>query len=476
MEQTTYQNYTGLNVTQDNGINLKSSLEDFLKLEYTEGLRNEFAVMDALINSLSKDTITGKKKYKSFALGITDNIRAIGNGDLYNIEIEDFIKAADTVDAEFDTTKLIGVFSITDEVLLKGSTDGSLFDVLGDTLNRMQMGLKHTMNRYTYGSKSGLIGVISEAEVFSADKAGANPGVQVGNKAISRDIVSIKCSNSMSILPGMGVMIAVETEEEGTTTYKYRQGKIWQKDDAALGKESLIVVLDPIKDGEATAAEIGEGAKLYARQMKTGAAVEEYTGLEDIVCTTNNTIFGVDRSVFRTLNCAQKDLDGNLLTESDLRDMADHVSLITPEGANINLVCAKHAIVSTIEKQMYQFKQYSLDTAQNGFTLGRPNIKFDTFELKKDKYAHDGTVYLLDTTKVGELLRKDFGWITSGRETILERRDGSEIYEAIMTKYADMYIDAWKAHACFKNVADAVGTAGLYAREVKVVNEVKHAE
>lgn len=468
MEKTTYENYTGLNVTQDNGINLKSSLEDFLKLEYTEGLRNEFAVMDALINSLSKDTITGKKKYKSFALGITDNIRAIGNGDLYNIEIEDFIKAADTVDAEFDTTKLIGVFSITDEVLLKGSTDGSLFDVLGDTLNRMQMGLKHTMNRYTYGSKSGLIGVVSEATVFGADREGANPGVQVGNKAIGRDIITIKCSNSMSILPGMGVMI-----EAGG---KYRQGKIWQKDDAALEKESLIVVLDPIKDGEATAASIGNGAKLYARQMKTGAAVEEYTGLEDIVCTTNNTIFGVDRNVFRTLNCAQKDLAGNLLTESDLRDMADHVSLITPEGANINLVCAKHAIVSTIEKQMYQFKQYSLDTAQNGFTLGRPNIKFDTFELKKDKYAHDGTVYLLDTTKVGELLRKDFGWITSGRETILERRDGSEIYEAIMTKYADMYIDAWKAHACFKNVADTVGTAGLYAREVKVVNEVKHAE
>lgn len=479
MEQDTYKNYTGLNVTQDNGINLKSSLEDFLKLEYTEGLRNEFAVMDALINSLSKDTITGKKKYKSFALGITDNIRAIGNGDLYNVEIEDFIKAADTVDAEFDTTKLIGVFSITDEVLLKGSTDGSLFDVLGDTLNRMQMGLKHTMNRYTYGSKSGLIGVISEVTAFDADREGANPGKQVGNKAIGREIISIKCSNSMSILPGMGVMIRVgETEN----AYKYRQGKIWQKDDATLGKESLIVVLDPIKDGEATAAEIKAGARLFARQMKTGAAVAEYTGLEDIVCTQNTEIFGVDRNVFRTLNCAQKDLAGNLLTESDLRDMADHVSLITPEGANINLVCAKHAIVSTIEKQMYQFKQYSLDTAQNGFTLGRPNIKFDTFELKKDKYAHDGTVYLLDTTKVGELLRKDFGWITSGRETILERRDGSEIYEAIMTKYADMYIDAWKAHACFKNVADTVGTAGLYAREVKVVNNtenpvnVKHAE
>ena len=60
------------------GFSSKNVIEDFLKLEYQEGLRNEFSVMEALINKLSKDTISGKKKYKAFALGITDNVRAMG--------------------------------------------------------------------------------------------------------------------------------------------------------------------------------------------------------------------------------------------------------------------------------------------------------------------------------------------------------------------------------------------------------------
>lgn len=490
-------NYNGLYANSvGQGINLKSSLEDFLKEEYTEGLRNEFAVMPALINSLQKDTISGKKKYKSFALGITDNIRGVGNvrTDLYQIGTTDFIKAGDHVDAEFDTTKLIGVFSITDETLMKGQGDGSLFDVLADTLNRMQMGLEHTMNRYTYGSRNGKIGVVSTATADFTDAANANPGKMTGNTRITENIVVIECSNSLSLLPGMGIMLAVPTlsntsgtgtgmtgEKVFASTLKYRQGRIWQKDDSTtFDEEKLIVVLDPVKDGDATVQNITacnnglEGLEavdstsitkryigVYSRQLVSGEAAPEYTGLEDIVVTQNNTIFGVNRNVYRSLNCLKKNLynstsgKNGLLTESVLRDMADKVSLVTPEGAGINLVCAKHGIISTIEKQMYQYKQYSLDTSGNGFQLGRPNIKFDNFELKKDKYARDNNVYLLDTKKIGELIRKDFGWITSGRETILERRDGSEIYEAIMTKYADMYIDAWKAHAVFTNAAES---------------------
>lgn len=491
--------YTGLNASLAGGINLKSQLEDFLKIEYTEGLRNEFAVMDALINSLSKDTITGKKKYKSFALGITDNIRSLGGigaSDMYNVGLGDFIKAADTVDAEFDTTKLIGVFSVTDETLMKSSTDGSLFDVLGDTLQRMQLGLKHTMNRYTYGGHAGKIGVVSSAVAFEADSSTANPGVQTGKAAIAfgstaADIVEVYCSNSMSLLPGMGVMLKVMYYDATASAIaaKYRQGKIWQKDDSTnFDKESLIIVLDAASSADATAQEITAAqlepigtstainVELYAKQLVNGTVGAEYHGLEDIIIKSDSTvadeaiIFGVDRRVYRTLRCLKKDLNGSLLTESTLRDMADKISLVTPEGAGVNLVCAKHAIISTIEKQMYQFKTYSLDAASNGTKLGRPDVMFDTYQLKKDKYARDNNVYLMDTTKIGELLRKDFGWITSGRETILERRDGSEIYEAIMTKYADMYIDAWKAHGCFVNVADSVGTADTYARSVNIAS------
>ena len=127
--------------------------------------------------------------------------------------------------------------------------------------------------------------------------------------------------------------------------------------------------------------------------------------------------------------------------------------LTSPEATGINLVASTHRIISSVERALYQFKQYSLDSAGSGFQLGgRADIKFDNFTLVKDKYARDNNVYMLDTTKVGELVRRDFTWITNGeKEGVLQRRPGTELYEGIMNKYADMYIDAWKAHAIILN-------------------------
>ena len=122
----TIADHNGINY---NNVNVKASLEDFLKIEYTDGLQNEFNTMEALINKLKKDTLTGKYRTKSFALGVTDNIRMLGNGnDKYVLSVEDYTDAAETVEAKFDTTMLMGIFSITDEVILKGTTDGSIFD------------------------------------------------------------------------------------------------------------------------------------------------------------------------------------------------------------------------------------------------------------------------------------------------------------------------------------------------------------
>ena len=149
-------------------INVRESLEDFLKIEYTDGLQNEFNTMDALINKLKKDTLVGKYKTKSFALGVTDNIRMLGNGnDRYVLTVDDYTNGVETAEARFDTTKLMGVFAITDETIVKGTTDGSIFDVLNDSLGRMNLGLKHTINRFTYGSKAGKIGVLKDAAVIT---------------------------------------------------------------------------------------------------------------------------------------------------------------------------------------------------------------------------------------------------------------------------------------------------------------------
>ena len=426
-----------------NNVNVKASLEDFLKIEYTDGLQNEFNTMEALINKLKKDTLTGKYRTKSFALGVTDNIRMLGNGnDMYVLGVNDYTNAAETVEAQFDTTKLMGIFAITDETILKGTTDGSIFDVLNDSLGRMNMSLKHTINRFTYGSKSGLIGVMSDPTKTAAAATGNVMGV---------DLVDCVVTNSLSILPGMGIAFAAAADDSIIA-----QGKVWQKYTSGVGAERVIVLVQEYATGKSLSDVVATN-KVFSRQLnKNAAVVPEYTGLQDIVITQNNTIFGVDRSVYKTLNCTVQDLNGALLTESALRDMADHIEVSCADDSKVKLVASNHKIISTLEKQMYQFKEYSIDSANSGFNLGRKDIKFDTYILYKDKYSRDKNVYLLDTDKIGELVRKEFGWITSGNHQVLERRDGSEIYEGIMTKYADMYIDAWKSHAAFINAAETV--------------------
>ena len=423
-----------------NNVNVKQSLEDFLKIEYTDGLQNEFNTMEALINKLKKDTLTGKYRTKSFALGVTDNIRMLGNGnDRYVLNVDDYTDAAETVEAQFDTTKLMGIFSITDETILKGTTDGSIFDVLNDSLGRMNLSLKHTLNRFTYGSRSGLIGEV----VGDVTKA------TYGKEGSELPTVEFEMTNSLSILPGMGIAIA---NAAGDTILA--QGKVWQKYAPSVGVEKVVVILN---DGSANGDAVVTGAKIFSRQLRTNSLVPEYTGLEDIVITQNNEIFGVDRNVYKTLNCTVQDLQGEMLTETVLRDMADHIEINCADDSKVKLVASNHKIISTVEKQMYQFKDYSIDSANSTFHLGRKDIIFDTYTLYKDKYSRNQNVYLLDTDKIGELVRKEFGWITSGNHQVLERRDGSEIYEGIMTKYADMYIEAWKSHAAFTNAAEEIG-------------------
>ena len=424
-------------------FNVSQAIEDFLKIEYTDGLTNEFNTMDALINQFSKEDLRGKYKTKTFALGVTDNIRALGkSNDTYALGVEDYTNGTDTVEAQFDTTKLLGVFAITDESIVKGTNDGSIFNVLQDSLQRMQLGLKHTINRYGYGSASGKIGAITEL-VGSADTDFLGSGATC---------YTVKMTNSHSVLPGMALLL----KKDGAN---YITAKIFDKPSSKVHDETVrLVKIDSASAGTIDFAV--DTVEVFARQLDPTKDVKaEYTGLEDIVMTENNTIFNIDRAVYKSLNCVVEDLENGMITEEKLRDMSDHVELTNSDGSAIDLVASNHRIISSIEKQLYQFKQYDLDSSKAEFGLGRPRVKFDNYELFKDKYSRDANIYMLDTKQIGEIVRKDFGWLTKGGEAgILERRDGTEIYEGIMTKYADMKVESFKAHAAFKNVAHEIIT------------------
>lgn len=507
---------SGFYYQEPGNFSTKNVIEDFMKTEYQEGLRNEFNMMDALINRLAKDTISGKKKYKSFALGVADNVRAVGQSfDRYELGFDTFYnKGVETVEAEFDTTKLMATFAITDEAILKGTGDGSLLDVLKDSLDRMEISLKHTMNRFTYGAPDGKIGAVSseKLEVVSitpvaaankpSDPRGAEHNEFYG--AAGPCVIKFKMKNSHSLLPGMGIMVehivpAVASTTDGSVT-RY-VGRIWQKDNSAIHDEVVLMFVDKVVTGKIDKAaattrptlstgslpatdvtiSTGDTAIVYSRQLDDAGAINaEYHGLEAILNPNNdasyNKIFGVDRSIYTSLKNTVVNLEGNsYLTEETLRDMSDHLALTSPDGTSINLVCSNHRIISQVEKSLMQFKEAIYTQNSGGYQLGRPDIKFDNFVLVKDKYARDENVYMLDQTKIGELVRRDFTWITSGEvNSVLQRRPGTELYEGIMNKYADMYIDAWRCHGIITNCkVVAPGTpVNYYPKQVEVVNTV----
>ena len=462
---------SGFYYQEPGNFSTKNVIEDFMKTEYQEGLRNEFNMMDALINRLAKDTISGKKKYKSFALGVADNVRAVGNSyDRYELGFDTFYnKGVETVEAEFDTTKLMATFAITDEAILKGTGDGSLLDVLKDSLDRMEVSLKHTMNRFTYGAPDGKIGKVvgnltfvnitaKDKDSKPTDVRGAEHNAFYGSAPC---VVKFKMKNSHSLLPGMGIMI-----QDGTT--KRYVGRIWQKDNSVIHDEVVVMFVDKVlksTDGSTWTADTIPSADVtltdatvYSRQLDDAGAINaEYHGLEAILNPANdsryNKIFGVDRNVYSSLKNTVVNLRGeDFLTEETLRDMSDHLALTSPDGTSINLVCSNHRIISQVEKSLMQFKEAIYTQNSGGYQLGRPDIKFDNFVLVKDKYARDENVYMLDQTKIGELVRRDFTWITSGEvNSVLQRRPGTELYEGIMNKYADMYIDAWRCHGIITN-------------------------
>lgn len=471
----------------------KNVIEDFMKTEYQEGLRNEFNMMDALINRLSKDTISGKKKYKSFALGVNDNVRAVGNSyDRYELGFDTFYnKGVETVEAEFDTTKLMATFAITDEAILKGTGDGSLLDVLKDSLDRMEISLKHTMNRFTYGAPDGKIGEVTELNVVPVtQESGTKPSDPRGeehNKFYSSapTVVKFRMTNSHSLLPGMGIMI-----QDGTT--KRYVGRIWQKDNSNIHDEVVVMFVDKVLkstdngknwgiDSEALSGKITVTGTVYSRQLEDSkeTPAAEYHGLEAILNPKNdakyNKIFGVDREIYSSLKNTVMNMNNEFLTEETLRDMSDHLALTSPDGTSINLVCSTHRIISQVEKSLMQFKETIYTQNSNGYQLGRPDIKFDNFVLVKDKYARDNNVYMLDQTKIGELVRRDFTWITSGEvNSVLQRRPGTELYEGIMNKYADMYIDAWRCHGIITNckTVEAGKPVSVYPYVVKEMPEL----
>lgn len=455
----------------NNQASALDTINKFLKVEFQEGLRSEMNEMEALINIMKKEQLTGKYKEISFGMGIVDNMRAMGqlwtdntdkkfleeatsnDTDKYELGISDYEvnTGVEQVTAKFDVTKFLATFALTDEAVLIGTGAGTLFDYVKDSLDRMTKGLKHRQSRMVYGGKDGILGAVT------TDVTPVKSFVRNGKGALK-----FSMENIHTVVEGSQLMIKAANGDRIL-------GKVWQKVHRTVsGAPSIIVLVDKVIVGGTPTTEFTSGNvasaiptpnatwSVYSRQFRDEEGVErEYQGLEDILFGNSSNMFGIDFDVYEGLRPTLEDAGNALIDEYDLDQMRDHIATTHNSSTDVDLVCANHKIISAIKSQFYGNKQYDMDNGSNEFKLGRQDIRYDNFVFRKDKFARAKKIYMLDTKQIGELQRRDLAWLTSGpQQGVLERRDGTEIYEGIMTKYADLYVDAFRAHAGYFNVAE----------------------
>lgn len=477
-------------------------INKFLKVEFSEGFREEMNNMPALFNIMKTEQLTGKYKEIDFGGGIVDNVRQLGamwdnefesfgseldvapkgrgynnpmsspETDQYVLGLEDlkYNTGPEFVTARFDTTKSIATFALTDEAVLIGSMDGSLYNAVDQDLKRMVHGIKHTHQRMAYGSTDGLIG---------------NLGTQAANTRVAAEkvrgkikaVAKIYPTNIFSFVKGMSVLV-----KAGTGT-GYFMGKVWQIVHKTVTGTPYVRILIDKFGGTVNSVLLDTGAKfvtsishtnwdageVYSRQFKDATDVErEYHGLEDIlfrhsadhaspITGAKKYMFGINFDEFEDLRPTIENAEDAVIDEKDLDDMRDHIDLTYPSDTSISLVATTHGVVNKVKESLYTSGSYrwDIDNRKDTMEMGRKNLVHDGFEYQKDKFARKGRVALLDTTLISELQIKDFSWVTQGdQQGVLERRDGTEIFEGIMTKYADYAVEAFRAHAGFINVAE----------------------
>lgn len=278
--------------------------------------------------------------------------------------------------------------------------------------------------------------------------------------------------------------------ESGTTAFGGFNITLWQKDYTNPDQPLLVFIVHTdeayAENGHRTAMVVGTSGILvksvssklpgiYSVQLEQGAnksigtAIQpEYEGLRDLLFTQNNVVTGINRNVYKQFNCTITDLkDTNnnprILTAEALQKHMNILARRNPELVNSKVISASPEALTAVETSMLQLHQYVHDPVQNGqVNIGFKAVKFYDHDLLKDDFAEHGKAYIIAKEELGEVIFRDWEWITGGAEGrlgFLDRIPQTGIYEGFMVREANTFFEKFNVHSGFINVAENISTA-----------------
>lgn len=162
-----------------------------------------------------------------------------------------------------------------------------------------------------------------------------------------------------------------------------------------------------------------------------GSLNEELTGF-GAVFTANNTLYAIDRSVYKFFNPHVHALNGEI-SEVAIQARIDEVD--KRRGGKTNFLSGSHGVRRSYQNLLVATKQI-VDTMnlKGGYNV----LKYGNMPFTVDKYNPKETLFGLDMTTWSNYTMGDWDWLLDGGGNILHLMTRKAQWEATLCKYCDL--------------------------------------
>lgn len=183
-----------------------------------------------------------------------------------------------------------------------------------------------------------------------------------------------------------------------------------------------------------------------------GSYGKEITGLGAIFKQTGN-IYGLSRENYNWLVPYMKDLSTS--SSSNITDIAIQTAIDTlDENSNSKV---DFIVCSSGVKRNYQSYLASYRSNINIMELagGYKAISYNGIPLVSDRFAPEGSMYLLNTTEFNLHQLCDWRWLEGEDGRIIKQSLGTPTYQATLVKYADLLCNKPSGQALISGITES---------------------
>lgn len=374
---------------------MSNALKDIFLDPITKMINEQSGPVLAAIEKSSDDIKGGTIKF-AIQYGRHGGIGAIAeDGDLPAASPRKYIQGVT------GTKNLVGRINFTEKLMLISKNDKASFvDQVSTQMEDITNDLRDMMRRNMMGSQDGVMATVKTA-------------VTSGKNVVIADTDNIKAFYA-------GQQIDIVTVSGGAITATAVNGDYI----ADVDYSTNTIVLS----ANATIS-VGDCIVLHGNFNK------ELIGLKEIF-TSNNTIYGIDRSTNKWYNPQVFDhtSGGSTVAFSSLylQEAIDEIDDFT--GAKPNFICCNASMQRAYIQEQNTYKRNIEYKEVDG---GYNTISYNDVAISKEKYMKDGYFYIINTDDFTLAQVADWGWLDADG-AILSRVPNKAAYEAALTKYCEL--------------------------------------